>query len=307
MEVALEDPVARPVTGERLLEQLEVGLEVLGVGDLLEGQHAQLVLGVPEHGAQRPVRGEQLPGRADQGHPHWGVLERGPPEALDARLRLGHSASWGVGVGAGFSTMPQRGGPRRRTPESAPRVLTSWVRFRFGRDVDHSGRQHPMTSTDDRPLARSTHRRRPGVPRATPPTAASASSSSPSARSGSRRGGARSAWSSRRSSPSCFCFLPLEHRGRASRRWPRCCSASSSSGSPSRCRSRSAGFIGVGAIVLLGVATADDALAPFGSSTVFTFIGAFILAAGDAQARPRQAVRDVRPQRCPASASRRSG
>ncbi len=38
------------------------------------------------------------------------------------------------------------------------------------------------------------------------------------------------------------------------------------------------GFIGVAAIVLLGVATADDALAPFGSSTVFTFIGAFILA-----------------------------
>lgn len=38
------------------------------------------------------------------------------------------------------------------------------------------------------------------------------------------------------------------------------------------------GLIGVGAIVVLGVATADDALAPFGSSTVFTFIGAFILA-----------------------------
>ncbi len=38
------------------------------------------------------------------------------------------------------------------------------------------------------------------------------------------------------------------------------------------------GFIGVGAVVLLGVATADEALAPFGSSTVFTFIGAFILA-----------------------------
>ncbi len=38
------------------------------------------------------------------------------------------------------------------------------------------------------------------------------------------------------------------------------------------------GFIGVAAIVILGVASADDALAPFGSSTVFTFIGAFILA-----------------------------
>jgi sodium-dependent dicarboxylate transporter 2/3/5 len=38
------------------------------------------------------------------------------------------------------------------------------------------------------------------------------------------------------------------------------------------------GLIGVGAIVLMGVVPADDALAPFGSSTIFTFIGAFILA-----------------------------
>ncbi len=38
------------------------------------------------------------------------------------------------------------------------------------------------------------------------------------------------------------------------------------------------GLIGVSAIVLLGVASAADVLAPFGSSTVFTFIGAFILA-----------------------------
>ncbi|RBY89376.1 DASS family sodium-coupled anion symporter [Blastococcus sp. TF02A-30] len=39
------------------------------------------------------------------------------------------------------------------------------------------------------------------------------------------------------------------------------------------------GLIGVAAIVVLGVVPADDALAPFGSTTVFTFIGAFILAA----------------------------
>jgi solute carrier family 13 (sodium-dependent dicarboxylate transporter), member 2/3/5 len=38
------------------------------------------------------------------------------------------------------------------------------------------------------------------------------------------------------------------------------------------------GLLGVGAVVLLGVAPADDVLEPFGSSTVFTFIGAFILA-----------------------------
>src|SRR4028119_1296289 len=39
------------------------------------------------------------------------------------------------------------------------------------------------------------------------------------------------------------------------------------------------GLIGVGAIVVLGVVPADEAVAPFGSTTVFTFIGAFILAA----------------------------
>ena len=38
------------------------------------------------------------------------------------------------------------------------------------------------------------------------------------------------------------------------------------------------GLIGVAAIVPLGVVPSDDAVAPFGSTTVFTFIGAFILA-----------------------------
>lgn len=38
------------------------------------------------------------------------------------------------------------------------------------------------------------------------------------------------------------------------------------------------GFIGVAAIVALGAVPAEDALAPFGDSTIFTFIGAFILA-----------------------------
>jgi len=38
------------------------------------------------------------------------------------------------------------------------------------------------------------------------------------------------------------------------------------------------GLIGVAAIVVLGVAPSDEVLAPFGSSTIFTFIGAFILA-----------------------------
>ncbi|MDF9278165.1 DASS family sodium-coupled anion symporter [Arthrobacter sp. EH-1B-1] len=39
------------------------------------------------------------------------------------------------------------------------------------------------------------------------------------------------------------------------------------------------GLIGVAAVVLLGVAPASEVLTPFGSTTIFTFIGAFILAA----------------------------
>jgi sodium-dependent dicarboxylate transporter 2/3/5 len=38
------------------------------------------------------------------------------------------------------------------------------------------------------------------------------------------------------------------------------------------------GLIGVGAIAVLNVAPVDDVLEPFGSTTIFTFIGAFILA-----------------------------
>ncbi|MBN6037133.1 DASS family sodium-coupled anion symporter [Amycolatopsis sp. 195334CR] len=38
------------------------------------------------------------------------------------------------------------------------------------------------------------------------------------------------------------------------------------------------GFIGIAATVLLGVAPVDDVLEPFGSSTIFTFIGAFVIA-----------------------------
>lgn len=38
------------------------------------------------------------------------------------------------------------------------------------------------------------------------------------------------------------------------------------------------GLIGVAAIAILNVAPVDDVLAPFGSTTIFTFIGAFILA-----------------------------
>jgi sodium-dependent dicarboxylate transporter 2/3/5 len=38
------------------------------------------------------------------------------------------------------------------------------------------------------------------------------------------------------------------------------------------------GLLGICLIVLIGVAPVDDVLAPFGSSTVFVFIGAFILA-----------------------------
>ena len=38
------------------------------------------------------------------------------------------------------------------------------------------------------------------------------------------------------------------------------------------------GLLGIALIVMIGVAPADDVIAPFGSSTIFIFIGAFILA-----------------------------
>src|SRR5918999_2357526 len=38
------------------------------------------------------------------------------------------------------------------------------------------------------------------------------------------------------------------------------------------------GLLGICLIVLIGVAPVDDVLAPFGSSTIFVFIGAFIIA-----------------------------
>ena len=38
------------------------------------------------------------------------------------------------------------------------------------------------------------------------------------------------------------------------------------------------GLLGIALIVLIGVAPADDVLAPFGSTTIFVFIGAFIIA-----------------------------
>ncbi|WP_251040120.1 anion permease [Arthrobacter sp. ISL-72] len=38
------------------------------------------------------------------------------------------------------------------------------------------------------------------------------------------------------------------------------------------------GGLGVAAVVILGVAPASAAVAPFGSTTIFTFIGALILA-----------------------------
>ena len=38
------------------------------------------------------------------------------------------------------------------------------------------------------------------------------------------------------------------------------------------------GLLGIAVIVLIGVAPADDVIAPFGSTTILVFIGAFIIA-----------------------------
>ena len=68
VQVALEQAVRRPVARQRLLEVLEVELEVVGVRDLVEGQRHERLGVVPEHVAQRLVDRQQLTVRRDQAH-----------------------------------------------------------------------------------------------------------------------------------------------------------------------------------------------------------------------------------------------
>ena len=90
--VALAEPVGVADPRERLLHELEVVGEVVGVGDVLEGHPQQGRLVVPEHRAQRVVGGQEAAVGRDQRHAHRGVLhgelpQRGRPE-IAAHRRL---------------------------------------------------------------------------------------------------------------------------------------------------------------------------------------------------------------------------
>ena len=81
-EVALGDPVGADLPGERLLEQAQVGVEVLGMGDVLEGLRDELVGVVAEHLAQRDVGRHEATRRGHDRHPDRRVLHRQAPELV---------------------------------------------------------------------------------------------------------------------------------------------------------------------------------------------------------------------------------
>jgi len=85
VKVALAEPVGVDLAGQCLVEQLEVGIEVLVVGELLEAPRDQLVLVVAEHLAQGPVDHQQVTIEADQGHADGRVLEREAPQLPTVR------------------------------------------------------------------------------------------------------------------------------------------------------------------------------------------------------------------------------
>ena len=112
-QVALEDAVAVDLPGQRPLELRQVGVEVVGVRDLLEGGGPE-VLGVAvQHRARSSVDHHQPTVEVDQHHPDGGVLQRQPPQGgVVARLlHLGSPSLCPVDrLGAGRSSP---GGLRR--------------------------------------------------------------------------------------------------------------------------------------------------------------------------------------------------
>lgn len=86
-QVALEDPVAVDLPGQRPLELRQVGVEVVGVRDLLEGAGPEVVGLAAQHRARGSVDHRQPAVEVDQHHPDGGVLQRQPPQGrVVARL-----------------------------------------------------------------------------------------------------------------------------------------------------------------------------------------------------------------------------
>jgi hypothetical protein len=120
-EVPLLHPVARPLAGDRLLQVGEVGVEIVGMRDVLERQVEQLVLGVADDLAEGGVHLDEAPVRADERHPDRRRVE-GAAEAL---VRLAQQLVGAVERAAGPEDQQHRDrdpGGRRDQNADAVRV-----------------------------------------------------------------------------------------------------------------------------------------------------------------------------------------
>ena len=97
--VALLHPVAAQLAGDDLAHQLEVGVEVVGVGDVLEGQPEQRPGVVADDLGQRAVDAQEAAVEADQRHADRRLLE-GVGEALLGLLERAVDGRADDGVGA---------------------------------------------------------------------------------------------------------------------------------------------------------------------------------------------------------------
>src|SRR4051812_4928675 len=82
VDVALLGPVAVALPDEQVGEGLEIGLDMVGMGDLAEGPAEQLVLRVAGELAERAVDALEAAAGRDQRHPDLAVVERAPEELL---------------------------------------------------------------------------------------------------------------------------------------------------------------------------------------------------------------------------------
>jgi hypothetical protein len=68
-DVALVDPVGAPAPLDALVEQSQIRIQIVGVGDLLKRKGRQRLSAVAEHRPQRAVGAQERTVQADDGHP----------------------------------------------------------------------------------------------------------------------------------------------------------------------------------------------------------------------------------------------
>ena len=81
-QIALLDRERAPAPGEQLLDQGAIEAAVVGMAELVELGGAQLLLGAPEHLAQRAVQAQPAAVEVDERHADRGVVERTAEELL---------------------------------------------------------------------------------------------------------------------------------------------------------------------------------------------------------------------------------